>query len=54
MSTTVSPAGLCGARRPGWETGPTIGANRIPCVLSAEHEGEYAAQLWAVAEAAGR
>lgn len=32
----------CGARRPGWENGPAIGRNRIPCVLPADHaEGEH-------------
>ncbi|WP_017239509.1 hypothetical protein [Streptomyces sp. SS] len=40
MSTTV-PSALCGARRPGWEQGPAIGINRIPCILSAGHEGEH-------------
>ncbi|MFE3073139.1 hypothetical protein [Streptomyces sp. NPDC059247] len=40
MSTTVLSA-LCGARRPGWEQGPAIGINRIPCILPAGHEGEH-------------
>lgn len=31
----------CGARRPGWTTGPAIGANRLPCVLDANHTGDH-------------
>jgi hypothetical protein len=49
MSTTVPSAALCGARRPGWEHGPAIGINRIPCVLPAAHDGEHRnafAQTW--------
>ncbi|MFJ4867792.1 hypothetical protein [Streptomyces sp. NPDC088757] len=41
MSKTVPPTALCGARRPGWETGPAIGINRIPCVQDAGHDGDH-------------
>ncbi|MFD7443897.1 hypothetical protein [Streptomyces sp. NPDC059909] len=41
MSKTVPPAQLCGARRPGWENGPAIGINRIPCILAAGHDDDH-------------
>lgn len=52
MSQTVPSAMLCGARRPGWERGPAVGINRIPCVLPDGHEGEHAnafGQTWPAA-----
>ncbi|MFI8422865.1 hypothetical protein [Streptomyces sp. NPDC085460] len=49
MSKTVPSAALCGARRPGWERGPAIGINRIPCVQPAGHADDHAnafGQTW--------
>lgn len=31
----------CGARRPGWTTGPAIGINRIPCTLTTHTTGDH-------------
>ncbi|MGC5398066.1 hypothetical protein ACPXCP_20320 [Streptomyces sp. DT20] len=31
----------CGARRPGWTTGPATGINRIPCTLDTDHTGDH-------------
>lgn len=31
----------CGARRPGWDQGPAIGSHRIPCTLTAGHDGAH-------------
>lgn len=32
---------LCDGRRPGWEHGPAIGRQRIPCTLPAGHDGDH-------------
>lgn len=45
MSKTVPSVALCGARRPGWERGPAIGINRIPCVLPDGHDGDHSNAL---------
>lgn len=39
--TLTSADAECGARKPGWENGPAIGANRIPCVRAAGHNGPH-------------
>ncbi|MCX5203898.1 hypothetical protein OG897_20875 [Streptomyces sp. NBC_00237] len=47
--STAATADQCGARRPGWEHGPAIGINRIPCVLPKHDQGDHAnayAQTW--------
>jgi hypothetical protein len=49
MNNPATAPKLCGARRPGWESGPAIGINRIPCVRNHGHEGNHAnawAQQW--------
>ncbi|MGW9460060.1 hypothetical protein ACWG5N_29340 [Streptomyces globisporus] len=57
MSATVptQTKPVCGARRPGWDQGPAVGINRIPCVLADGHEGEHRNafhQTWADAPTA--
>lgn len=52
MSKTVPPGAPCGTRRLGWESGPAIGINRIPCVRPAGHEDDHAnafGQIWPAA-----
>lgn len=39
--TTAPVIEQCGARRPGWESGPPIGIHRIPCVRDADHDGNH-------------
>lgn len=56
MRKTVPPTAPCGARRPGWEHGPAIGINRIPCVHVAGHTGEHAnafGQTWPAVPSSG-
>lgn len=36
------PKNACGARQPGWESGPAIGRHRIPCVLDTGHMDDHA------------
>lgn len=49
MTLAATEKPTCGARRPGWEHGPAIGINRIPCVLDPFHTDDHAnawAQRW--------
>ncbi|MFI6860171.1 hypothetical protein ACIBKZ_09695 [Streptomyces sp. NPDC050421] len=46
---TLSAPAMCGARRPGWTTGPAIGTNRLPCILDPDHTGDHRnafGQMW--------